>query len=133
MTRCPLLLLAMFMAMMLSVSGALMEWDSIDDEEFSFPLVKRSARPPSKQANRPKPGRKGPLREKLPPRKMELTRPIDAMVLIQGDKSSGHGFTAKIKDKFFIVTNINVVAPNQKQECTTSNGETLKPIGRFFS
>ena len=55
----------------------------------------------------------------------------DAMVVITGDKGSGTGFFAKIKDNVFLVTNMHVISGQTSIKAKSMGGTDVQITGLF--
>lgn len=56
---------------------------------------------------------------------------MEAIVLIEGDAGVGTGFVARLRDRYFVVTNLHVVGGHQSVKVKTIRGKIL-PVGGFF-
>ena len=58
--------------------------------------------------------------------KAEAEPKFNALIIIEGDHGTGTGFIAKIKGRFFIVTNIHVISGNANLKMSLASGEEMK-------
>jgi len=58
--------------------------------------------------------------------------PLDALVIVTGDNGVGSGFLAEMKGRYFIVTNIHVLAGNEQVVFATATGQALPANPHIF-
>lgn len=129
----------------------------IDDPELTFPSLdslsqydsrhpEYSGRRPQKRGPQPlldiagKPDSKAAEEDAISdesqsePVKDIPSAPINygALLVVEGDDGVGSGFLAEIKGRYFIVTNIHVIAGNNNIRFSTAEGDEIKHPANFF-
>lgn len=58
--------------------------------------------------------------------------PYESVAIINADDGTGTGFLVKMKERFFLMTNIHVIAGAENVTCTTIGGQPIELPNRFF-
>ncbi|WOO39991.1 serine protease [Rubellicoccus peritrichatus] len=75
-----------------------------------------------------------PFASRAVPTKSVPKAPINysALLVVEGDDGVGSGFLAEIKGRYFIVTNIHVIAGNKNVQFKTADGDEIAHPRNFF-